>query len=69
MIKNILSLLTSVLLPLLTPELIKKGLDGFFESIEKYIVESKTELDNATILPLIKVLRSALNVTDSNPNT
>ena len=67
-IETVLTLLVSVLLPKLTPEIIKKGLDAFFNTIEEAVHNSDTQIDDITVIPVIKLLRETLNVPDSNPN-
>jgi len=59
--------MVTVLLPLLTPEIIKKGLDAFFNAIEEAVHKSDTKLDDTAIIPVVNLLREALNVPDSNP--
>lgn len=64
---GLLMMLLSQLLALLSPEMIKKTLNSALEFIEEKVNETATELDNATILPVIKLIRTTLGIIDSAP--
>lgn len=68
MVDFILKNLVNILLPMLTPEVVKQGLDAFFDVVEDALNKSETKYDNYVVLPVIKILRNALDVPD-NDNT
>ena len=50
----------------LTEENIKKAIDGLFDSIEDFVSKSGTNIDDITVLPILKRLRDILNVPDND---
>ena len=64
----ILQLVVSALLTKLPPEAIKEFIDKGLEAVETMVKDSKTQIDDITVLPVIDVLRKALNVPDTHHN-
>ncbi|MGW8177417.1 MAG: hypothetical protein ACWGQW_01255 [bacterium] len=44
-----------------------KLLDSMLDTIEDTVLGSETEIDDAIVLPIIKALRSALEIPDNDP--
>lgn len=63
---GILMMFISQLLALLSPEMIKKTLDSALNFLETKIAETTNEYDDATILPVIKMIRTTLGIIDGN---
>lgn len=66
MINFVLKNLVNILLPMISADIIKKGLDAFFDVIEDAVEKSKTQVDDIVVLPIIKLLRNALDVPDND---
>jgi hypothetical protein len=58
------SIVVSILERLLGTDLVKHGLDSFFDKIEDKIAQSETAYDDALVLPVVKALRKAMDVPD-----
>jgi hypothetical protein len=62
--QTIISFLITALLPFLTTEVIKKGIDAFLDVIEDAVANSENKIDDTIVVPLINKIREALNITD-----
>ncbi len=62
---QMIELLLNTLLRLITPDILKKVVDGVLEMIEAEIVDSENEYDDKVILPLITVIREAFDLEES----
>lgn len=65
--QTILKLLLSHLIDLLTPDLIKKGIDSFLDAIEQGVKNSDTTIDDVVLIPVIHMIRTALNIPQDVP--
>jgi len=66
MLMAVLSAMVKAMTKLLTPEMKNKVLDAAFDSVEKKIAASKTQIDDIAVLPIINGLRDALDVPDND---
>ena len=58
--------LVQMLLKLVKPELLKKGVDALLDVIEKAVENSPNKVDDAIVLPLCKLIRSTFDVPDTD---
>jgi len=58
--------LITALLKMLTPDVIKDGVDKFLDFIEDKVAKSPGKFDDAVILPICTAIRLALNVQDND---
>lgn len=58
------NLITAILKILQDDQEIKAAVDAFLDKIEASIAKSPNKFDDATILPLIGIIRKTLNVPD-----
>ena len=66
LINMMLPTIVSIVTEMITEDAAKKYIDKFFDLIEDYVADSKTALDDATVLPIIRAMRLALNVPDND---
>ena len=66
LLKLALPIVMSIVGKLLSPENIKLYGDRFFDLIEDFVADSKTTIDDATVLPIVKALRIGLNIPDND---
>lgn len=59
-----LSKLIDILLTMLTPELLKTFADKILDFAEDYVIGTKSEIDDALILPLCSLIRLTFNIPD-----
>ena len=64
--KLALPILMQVIKQLLTPENICTYGDKLFDMIEEMVVASENDIDDCTVLPVIKALRVGLNIPDND---
>lgn len=62
--QKIISIIFEQLIGKLDPETIKDIIDGVLDKIENKVIASENKIDDATVLPLIKLLRSVANIED-----
>lgn len=62
LIKSLVAAMAAVL----TPEKVKAILDKAFDAIEEKVKDTSTQWDDMIVLPMIKALRSALDVPDND---
>lgn len=65
-ILNLLPSIMETVLKLLPEDVIKEGIDAFFDKIEDRVAASDTPIDDAIVLPVMKRLRAALDVPDND---
>ena len=58
--------LVAAMAALLSPTQVKELLDKAFDAIEEKVADSKTEWDDVIVLPILKALRTALDVPDND---
>lgn len=61
-LKMAMPMVVNMIQEMITEENIKIYGDKLFDLIEEFVIDSKTKIDDATILPLIKAAREALNI-------
>jgi len=65
MIKLLASLIPHLLMSL-PKDIIKTGIDKLLDVIEDAVEKSETEIDDATILPICKMIRDSLGIPDND---
>jgi hypothetical protein len=63
---KILSTLIGLVLRTLTPELLKEFADKVLDWVEDAVERSENKLDDATVLPLCNMIRSAFDIPDND---
>ena len=64
--KSLLLKLLPALLSLLSPEVLKKGMDALLDAIENAVEKSENKIDDAIVLPLCKLIRETFNIEDND---
>lgn len=62
---KVISIIFEQLIGKLDPESVKDIIDSILDKIEDKVETSENKIDDATVLPLIKLLRSAASIEDS----
>ena len=62
----LISSLLGMLADLVTLETLKKYGDGLFDFIENAVRDSDTKWDDATVLPIVNMLRKVLDIPDND---
>lgn len=65
-LKILLPIIMGMLEDLLTMGNLQKYGDKLFDFIEDAVADSETKIDDATVLPVIKMLRRTLNIPDND---
>ena len=65
--ERILANLIALLLRALSPALIRKLIDKMLDQVEEFIADTGTQTDDEILLPLIKMIREAIGIPDTNP--
>jgi hypothetical protein len=65
-LKMVIPIIMQIIKQLLSPENIMAYGDKLFDFIEDAVEASNTTIDDQTVLPVIKALRSALNIPDND---
>ena len=63
---QLVKMIVKIMASKLTPEMVKSILDGAFDMIEDKVKDTATQWDDAIVLPMIKALRTALDVPDND---
>lgn len=58
--------LITALIKMLTPEVVKSGLDKFLDMIEDAVAKSPGKFDDTVVLPICTALRNALAIEDND---
>ncbi|MFA5430373.1 MAG: hypothetical protein WC329_04370 [Candidatus Omnitrophota bacterium] len=58
--------LVGVLLGMFSPELLKKFIDMFLDFVENFVLGTKSELDDALVLPICDMIRKTLDIPDDD---
>ncbi len=66
MIHKTILVLMQILLRLIDEDTLKKAVDALLDVIEDKVNESKTQIDNITVLPLCKLIRNTFNIPDND---
>lgn len=64
--KELLLKLVPMLLGLLSPDMLKKGMDALLDVIENSVASSNNKIDDAIVLPLCKLIRDTFNIEDND---
>lgn len=62
--QKVIEIIFGQLIGALDPETVKDVIDGVLDKIENKVADSSNKIDDATVLPLIKLLRSIANIDD-----
>ena len=65
-LKVLMPVLMGMLEELLSPSNLQKYGDKLFDFLEQAIADSDTKIDDLTVLPVIKLLRTNLNIPDND---
>ena len=57
----------AALIQALPPNLLAEGADRVLDLVENLIEQSETRIDDAVVLPLLRVVRSAFSIPDNDP--
>ena len=63
---QLVKVLVATMAAMLTPTQVKSILDKAFDAIEDKVKDSSTHWDDVIVLPMLKALRSALDVPDND---
>ena len=63
---QIVRMLVSTLIGMLTPELLKKFADMVLDFAEDFVLGTKSKIDDAIVLPLCAAIRGAFNIPDTD---
>ena len=66
---RLLTTLVSMILSMLTPELLKQFTDMFLDFVEEYVLGTKSKVDDVVILPMIGMIRQAYDIPDDQEQT
>ena len=58
---RIISMLVQLLLEVLTPERVQKVMNKALDAVTEVVLESKTEVDDIVVLPIVSMMRSIVN--------
>lgn len=58
--------LVAAMAAMLSPEKVKAVVDKAFDAVEDKVKDSSTHWDDVIVLPMIKALRSALDIPDND---
>lgn len=58
--------LTTILLSMLSPEMLKIAADKILDIVEDAVMNSETKVDDAVILPLCSTLRATFDIPDND---
>lgn len=64
---SILNMIIGQLFSLLTPELLKRVVDACLDVVEESVAKTETGIDDAVVLPLIKIIRTTFDIPDNDP--
>lgn len=63
---RLLSMMVSMLLRTLTPNLLKKFIDMALDFVENYVLGTASTVDDTVVLPICSMIRTALDVPDND---
>lgn len=55
-----------MLLTMLSPELMKRGVDALLDIAEDAVAKSETTVDDAVVLPVIQTIRATFDIPDND---
>ena len=62
---QLISMLTSALLSMLTPELLKKFADMVLDFAENYVTGTASTIDDKIVLPICDMIRSTFDIPEN----
>jgi len=63
---QVLKSLGAAMAAMLSPTQVKAILDKAFDAVEEKVKDTSTQWDDAIVLPMLKALRSALDIPDND---
>jgi hypothetical protein len=66
MIKKIALQMLPLLFSMLTPELLRRGVDALLDVIEEAVEKSPNKIDDIVVLPLCKLIRNTFDIPDED---
>ena len=64
---QVLGLVVSTLVELLSPEMVRKVADGLLDKVEKKVADSETKIDDILVLPIIThIFREPFGIEDND---
>ncbi len=58
--------LVKLIIGLLTPKLLRQFVDTLLDFVEDFVAGTKSEIDDAVVLPVCNALREILNIPDDD---
>ena len=58
---RLITIFVKVLLEILSPDRVQRLLNNSLDHLEKIVLESKNEVDDIAVLPVIKMIRDIMN--------
>ena len=58
---RLITIFVKVLLEILSPDRVQRLLNNSLDHLEKIVLESKNEVDDIAVLPIIKMMRDIMN--------
>lgn len=62
---QLISMLISALLSMLTPELLKKFVDTVLDFAENYVIGTASTIDDKIVLPICNMIRSTFDIPEN----
>lgn len=62
----IITQLVSILLNMLTPELMKKFIDMLLDFVENYVKGTKSDVDDRIVIPICNMIRTTFDIPDND---
>lgn len=56
----------TMLLTMLSPEIMKKAVDSVLDIVEDAVAKSETTVDDAVVLPVINMIRATFDIPDND---
>lgn len=56
----------TMLLTMLSPDILRKAIDGVLDVVEEAIAKSETTVDDNIILPVIEIIRNTFDIQDND---
>lgn len=64
--KAIITQMVTLLLGMVSPELLKKGVDALLDIIEDAVAGSKNTYDDAIVMPVVNLIRTTFDIEDND---
>ena len=66
---SIMNMLLGQLFNLLTPDMMRRVIDSGLDWLEDKVINTKTKYDDAVVLPIIKLIRTTLDIPDTDESS